>query len=268
MSRHERRPEQEGNAAMKMTLRSLAVLLAYPSEEIRAHVDDIREALASERALPRAALRRLEPLMERLATDEVLEAQSAYTELFDRARSLSLHLFEHVHGDSRERGQALIDLGSQYMACGLMMKGGELPDFIPVFLEYVSCLPPGEAREALGQPVHVFAALEKRLADRGSDYAAVLGAAVALAGVRPDRNALAELDEKAPSDDPARIDQDWEETAVTFTGAHAMGGTGGLGARLRLAGKAMGNSMTGSSMTGKSIEGRSMIVTRSPASRG
>jgi nitrate reductase delta subunit len=235
-------------AAMKMTLRSLAVLLAYPSDEIRAHIDDIREALANERALPRAALRRLEPLMERLQADEVLDAQAAYTELFDRARSLSLHMFEHVHGDSRERGQALIDLGKQYIDQGLMMKGGELPDFIPVFFEYASCLPPHEAREALGQPVHVFAALEERLIARGSDYAAVLGAAVALAGIRPDRAAVAELDQKAPSDDPARIDQEWEEAPITFTAAHGMGGLTGLGARLRAA-------------------GRSMIVTRSRASK-
>ncbi len=224
---------------MRLTLRSLAALLGYPSEELRAHIPDIREALEAERALPRSARRRLGALLDRLEREDLLDAQATYSELFDRSRSLSLHLFEHVHGDSRERGQAIIDLGQQYLDRGFFLDGSELPDFIPVFVEFASCLPPAEAREMLGEPAHVLAALEERLAERGSDYAAVLGAVVALAGAQPDREALTGLRDTAPSDDPARIDEEWEERAVTFMGTHEMGGPTGIVARLRAAGKAM-----------------------------
>ena len=223
---------------MKLTLRALAALLGYPSAELQAHIPELRHAL-SEGPLPRATRRRLEPLLERLATGDLLDLQADYSELFDRSRSLSLHLFEHVHGDSRERGQAMIDLGKQYLDRGFLLDGPELPDFVPVFVEFASCLPAHEAREMLGEPAHVFAALEERLARRGSPYADVFGALLAAAGAKPDRQALAELETRAPADDPAKIDEEWEEKAVTFTGSHDMGGPTGIVARLRAAGKAM-----------------------------
>jgi nitrate reductase delta subunit len=221
-----------------MTLRALAALLGYPSAELQAGVPEIRDALA-ESALSRAARRRLDPLLDRLETGELLDVQADYSELFDRSRSLSLHLFEHVHGDSRERGQAMIDLGRQYLDRGFLLDSPELPDFVPVFVEFASCLPPAEARAMLAEPAHVLAALEERLTRRGSPYAAVFGALVEAAGSRPDRTALAELEANAPSDDPAKIDEEWEEKAVTFTGSHDMGGPTGIVARLRAAGKAM-----------------------------
>jgi nitrate reductase molybdenum cofactor assembly chaperone NarJ/NarW len=223
---------------MKLTLRTLSALLGYPSHELQAAIPELRAAVADEAALPRAARRRLDPLFERLETGDLLDLQAHYSELFDRSRSLSLHLFEHVHGDSRERGQAMIDLGDQYVAQGFLLQSPELPDFIPVFLEFASCLPPEEAREMLGEPAHVFAALADRLARRGTPYAAVLGALLALAG-KPDREALAELEARTPDDDPARIDEEWEEKAVTFSAAHEMGGPTGIVAKIRAAGKAM-----------------------------
>jgi nitrate reductase molybdenum cofactor assembly chaperone NarJ/NarW len=224
---------------MKLTLRTLAALLGYPSAELQAAVPEMRAALASEAVLPRAARRRLDPLLDRLETGDLLELQSDYSELFDRSRSLSLHLFEHVHGDSRERGQAMIDLGDQYVERGFLLDTPELPDFIPVFLEFASCLPRDEARAMLGAPAHVFAALEERLTRRDTPYAAVIGAIVAAAGARPDRGAIDELEAKAPEDDPARIDEEWEEKAVTFTASHDMGGPTGIVAKIRAAGKAM-----------------------------
>ena len=220
---------------MRLTLRALAALLGYPSAELHAHAAELRAALAGEGALPRAERRRLEPLLSRIESEELLELQSAYSELFDRSRSLSLHLFEHVHGDSRERGQAMIDLGRQYIESGIFLEASELPDFVPVFLEYVSCLPPAQARETLGQPGHVFAALAERLDKRGSDYGAIFHALVALAGIRPDAEALAEIDANTPEDDPARIDEEWEEAPVSFSsgGAHEMGGPTGVVAKIR-----------------------------------
>jgi nitrate reductase delta subunit len=224
---------------MRTTLKAFAALLGYPSQELKDHAGEVAEAVRGEGALPRAALRRLEPLLDRLAEDDLLDSQSAYSELFDRSRSLSLHLFEHVHGDSRERGQAMIDLGQQYIESGFYLEASELPDFIPVFLEYASFLPPGEARETLEQPAHVFAALAERLDKRGSDYAAIFHGIVALTGARPDMAAVAGVDDNTPPVDPD-VEDDWEETPVSFSAhaAHEMGGPTGPVARIRAANRA------------------------------
>ena len=232
---------------MRLTLRALAVLLGYPSEALKANVRDVREAIAGEAALPRPARRRLEALLDSVEAEDLLDLQSAYSELFDRSRSLSLHLFEHVHGDSRERGQAMIDLGEQYAAHGFLLEGSELPDFIPVFLEYVSCLDPAEAREMLGQPVHVFAALAERLDKRGAPHAAIFHALVGLAGARPDAEALAELEERTPDEDPSRIDEEWEEAPVTFSAsaAHELGGPTGVVAKIRAARRTVADAIKG-----------------------
>jgi nitrate reductase delta subunit len=133
----------------------------------------------------------------------------------------------------------MIDLGQQYLSRGFLLASAELPDFIPVFVEFASCLSPAEARETLAEPAHVFAALEDRLNWRDSPYAAVLGALIAASNAKPDREALAELDSRAPSDDPARIDEEWEEKAVTFTAPHEMGGPTGIVAKIRAAAKTM-----------------------------
>src|SRR5690606_25545130 len=151
---------------MKMTLRALAALLSYPSAELQAHIGEIREALFAEAALSADALRRLQPLLAHLEREDLLDLQAEYCDLFDRSRKFSLHLFEHVHGESRERGQAMIDLGQEYVDRGYLMTSEELPDFIPVFLEFLSCQSRAEASDWLEQPAHVFAALAERLSDR------------------------------------------------------------------------------------------------------
>jgi nitrate reductase delta subunit len=220
---------------MMMTLRALAALLSYPSEDLKANAGQLRDAFAREQMLTNGGRRRLEPLLARFERDELLDLQATYSELFDRSRSLSLHLFEHVHGDSRERGQAMIDLARQYMDSGFLLEAKELPDFIPVFLEYASCLPMQEAREMLGQPAHVFAALAERLDKRGSDYAGLFHSLVALADTKPDAAAIAQIDENTPKEDPATIDEEWEEAPVSFmsSGAHEMGGPTGVVAKIR-----------------------------------
>jgi nitrate reductase delta subunit len=214
------------------SLKALSALLGYPSTELQEHIADVRAALAE---LPFPVLSSLEPLLTSFEKDDLLDLQCAYSELFDRSRSLSLHLFEHVHGDNRDRGQAMIDLGQQYASAGFLLEGNDLPDFVPVFLEYAACLPPGEARETLAQPAHVFAALAERLDKRESTYAGVFHAVLALARARPGRDEIAEIDANTPEDDPARIDEEWEEAPVTFlaSAAHDMGGPTGFVAKVR-----------------------------------
>ena len=221
---------------MKLTLRALSALLGYPSAELKENIANVRAAFRSEAALPAEALRRLDPLLRSLETEDLLDLQAAYSELFDRSRALSLHLFEHVHGDSRERGQAMIDLGQQYVDRGFIMQGAELPDFLPMFLEFLSCSPMHEAREWLGQPAHVLAVLEQRLAERGSPYAAVFHALVILPGSRPDATAIAELRERTDPDEGKSIDDEWEEAPVNFGAPiHDGGGPTGIVAKIRAA---------------------------------
>ena len=149
--------------------------------------------------------------------------------------SLSLHLFEHVHGESRDRGQALVDLRAQYEKAGLVPDTTELPDFLPLFLEYVSTLPAAEARDALAQPAHIFAAMAERLRKRHSAYEAVFRALVVLSAVMPkaeEVSALLALPDPDASD-LAALDAAWEDEAVSFGPGANDGCKDGLIARVR-----------------------------------
>jgi nitrate reductase delta subunit len=220
---------------MKLTLRALAALLGYPSAALQANIGEVRSAIIRDGLLSVADLSRLQPLLHEFEKEELLDLQAAYSEVLDRSRSLSLHLFELVHGDSRERGQAMIDLGQQYVESGFFLGGGELPDFVPVFLEYASCLSPVEAREMLGQPAHVFAALAERLDKREAKYAAIFRCLVSLAKARVDADARAVVDENTPPEDPVDVDAEWEEAPVSFSAgaAYEMGGPTGVVAKIR-----------------------------------
>jgi nitrate reductase delta subunit len=165
-----------------LSLRVLARLLAYPDAELLGHLPEMREALRGERALTAQRMAEVEALMDALASTDSLESESAYVQLFDRGRSTSLHLFEHVHGESRERGPAMIDLAKTYDQAGLHLAPGELPDYLPVVLEFASTQPPREARAFLGEMAHLLNGLFGALQQRGSAYASVLGALLELAG--------------------------------------------------------------------------------------
>lgn len=225
---------------MKLTLRAMAALLGYPSADLKQHIGEVRAALHSEAVLPADALRRLEPLLTSFEAEDLLDLQADYSELFDSSRSLSLHLFEHVHGESRERGQAMIDLGQQYIDRGFIMEASELPDFLPAFLEFLSCSSSDEAREWLSEPAHVLAALEQRLSERKSPYAAIFHALVLLPDARPDPAAIAEVQQRTGSGVEKPIDEEWEEAPVNFAApVHDEGGPTGMVARLRAAQRAV-----------------------------
>ena len=128
--------------AARGTLRVLAALLSYPDGTMRGHLPEMRDILRDERALTDARRAELDALIDVLARADQLEVEADYVELFDRGRGTSLHLFEHVHGDSRERGPAMIDLAQTYEKAGLYLALGELPDYLPAVLEFVSTQPP------------------------------------------------------------------------------------------------------------------------------
>ena len=176
-------------------------------------------------------------MIDDLAAHDSYDAQERYILLFDRTRSLSLHLFEHVHGESRDRGQAMVDLIKVYEDGGYTPTTSQLPDFLPLLLEYASTLPPAKAIELVGQPGHIFAALQERLVKRQSPYAAVFSALVAIAKARLDAVALAALraEPDPEPDDLEALDAAWEEEEVLFGPGAATDACGrdGLAAKLR-----------------------------------
>jgi nitrate reductase delta subunit len=188
----------------------------YPDEALMAALPEI-SAVLREAALPPVECGAVLGLVDRIAAKDLLEAQSDYVALFDGAPSLSLYLFGHVHGDSRERGQAMVDLMEDYRRMGLELASDELPDFLPVFLEYASLHPPEEARALLGEVAEVVALLARRLERRGTPYVAVFNAISALGARSADHEAVeARLAEEEPMDTPEALDARYEETPVNF----------------------------------------------------
>jgi nitrate reductase delta subunit len=227
---------------MAKTFKVLSALLSYPTVELQQADGELAAALDADGLVTghvRAALQRL---IDEIADGDLYDLQERYTLLFDRTRSLSLHLFEHVHGESRDRGQAMIDLKAMYEQAGLDISAAELPDFLPLFLEYLSTLPVNEACATLGQPTHILTALAERLRKRKSPYEAVLRALAALAAAKPKPEDVAVLMQE-PDPDPldlAALDAAWEDEPVTF-GPGATGCKDGLVARLRAARRPAGD---------------------------
>lgn len=196
-----------------ISLRVLARLLAYPDAELRANLSDMRAALHTDKVLKSGRLDELDALINTLQHGDSLDNEAKFVEIFDRGRSTSLHLFEHVHGDSRERGPAMIDLAQTYEKAGLFLAEGEMPDYLPVVLEFVSTQPPKEARAFLGEMAHIFNAIFSALQQRESRYASVLGALLEIAGETAHPV-------KVTPDEP--LDKAWEEPVV-FTAAPPKG---------------------------------------------
>ena len=222
------------------TLRALAALLSYPTAELMQAAPEIRDAIDRERLVPAAERAALHGLIDDIAAGDLYDLQERYGLLFDRTRSLSLHLFEHVHGESRDRGQAMVDLKALYERHGLFMSASELPDHLPLFLEFLSQIPEAEAQELLEETSHVLEAIRLRLKKRKVPYSSVFSCAQMLAHAKPQPHILAALLGE-PDEDPndlAALDAAWEEEEVIFgPGAAAADqcGKDGLAAKLRAA---------------------------------
>lgn len=206
------------------TLRALAALLSYPTQELVDALDEIRDVIDREAVVPAADRAGLHRLIDDLATGDLYDRQERYGLLFDRTRSLSLHLFEHVHGESRDRGQAMVDLLKLYEEAGFTPTASELPDFLPLFLEFASTRTPRGAVGLVGQPANVIAALRERLAKRQSPYAAVMATLLSISKARLDAKALEALraEPDPEPDDLAALDAAWIEQEVTFGPAAAL----------------------------------------------
>lgn len=200
------------------TFKVLAALLDYPQQELIDALPELVQALDAEKLLKPEERRALEGLFAELRGNELMALQEKYVSLFDRVRSLSLHLFEHVHGESRDRGQALVDLQQLYARHGFSLASNELPDYLPAFLEFLAQRPFKEAQGLLADTAHILQAIAARLAKRGSTYGAAFRALVALSGEKVDTVVVDDA-EVRKEDDPATLDKLWQEAPAFGPGS-------------------------------------------------
>lgn len=197
------------------TFKVLGILLSYPQPGWLAHLPECETLLIEEKALPGKHLRGVLGFIDHLAKGDLYALQEEYVATFDRGRSHSLHLFEHIHGESRDRGQAMVNLAATYEARGFVIDQAELPDYVPLFLEFLSLCPSEEALALLGEPVDIIATIAARLKNRGSVYAVLFDSLLALSRVKPQQPRIEEAVAMTPEDDSLEsLDREWEEAAA------------------------------------------------------
>jgi nitrate reductase delta subunit len=192
-------------------------LLEYPDAALWQHQGELFDVLSESEKLEKADAQTLGAFLRDLTAQDLLDAQAAYSELFDRGRATSLLLFEHVHGESRDRGQAMVDLLNQYEQHGLVLDSRELPDHLPLYLEYLAQLPESEAIGGLQDIAPILALLCARLQQRESRYAVLFEQLLKLANSAVDETKVAEkIADEARDDTPQALDAVWEEEQVKF----------------------------------------------------
>lgn len=208
-----------------ISFKALGALLDYPSEELQAAADEIEQALVEERAIGEPDLGRVRSFIDWLRKSSVLDLQEHWVGLFDRSKRLALHLYEHSHGESRDRGQAMVNLALVYRMNGFELAAAEMPDYLPLFLEFLSAIPEVHARRYLGEAVEIIEALRTRLEERNSKHGALLGALLTLASREADETEVEAILASEPDDPPdlEALDRQWSEEPVEFTAGSALG---------------------------------------------
>lgn len=202
------------------TPKLMSVLLEYPADEIWQHRDELLQA-AESLALPLPRRQQLAAFIADLLALDPIAAQERWLSLFDRGRSMSLLLFEHVHGESRDRGQAMVNLIETYRAGGLELASRELPDYLPLMLEYLAHRPDAEVADWLTHTRDILALLAARARERGSPYALLFELLIELGQGEVDLRAVRHrVATEGRDDTPEAMDRVWEEEAVRF-GAEA-----------------------------------------------
>ena len=207
-----------------ISFKALGALLDYPTPELQAALDEVEQALCEERAIPAAELEGVRALIERLRRSDIMDAQEYWIGLFDRSKRLALHLYEHSYGESRDRGQAMVNLALTYRMNGFELNAAEMPDYLPLFLEFLSVIPEVHARRYLTDAIAIIEALRIRLEERDSTYAALLTALVTLASKEADTNEVEAILAEEPQDpaDLEQLDKEWAEEPVDFTAGSAL----------------------------------------------
>jgi nitrate reductase molybdenum cofactor assembly chaperone NarJ/NarW len=201
-----------------VTFKVLSLLLGYPNAAVHEALGELQAVLDRDALLPPPQDQAVRELIGWMRARQLMTLQEEYGELFDRGRKLSLHIFEHTHGESRDRGPAMIQLMEQYQEAGFELAARELPDYLPLVLEFAAARPLEEAQELLAEAMPVLTLLGARLHARGSRFAAIFDALEAVAGAPEEAELLRrQAAEEGPDESITRMDEIWEEEAVTFT---------------------------------------------------
>jgi nitrate reductase molybdenum cofactor assembly chaperone len=168
---------------MQNTYKILSLLLDYPSNEVKENLTGIMDVIEEEAYLSKSQCRKLQVFLDYAQSLPLAEWQMQYVQLFDFSSNSNLYLFDHVYGDSRERGQAMVDLTEMYTQSGFMPCSNELPDYLPLFLEYLSLLKVAKDSETLLKEVsHVLANMKKALEKKETPYQHLLDILCSLPG--------------------------------------------------------------------------------------
>ena len=190
----------------------LSVLLSYPQPDWVEHLNELEQILMDENLLSKKSLKGLSVLIAQLRGNDLITNQEQYVATFDRGAAHSLHLFEHIHGESRDRGQAMIDLMEMYNANGLDVGTSDLPDYLPVFLEFLSTGNLAQASHFLGETVKVLMLIKERLAKKKNDYRFVFAALVEISNAKVNRKEIKQIvAAECNEDNFDNVDQNWIE---------------------------------------------------------
>lgn len=207
-----------------ISFKAIGALLDYPNAEMLASLCAIEAALTTEGALDEGQLQSVRGFIAGIENRDLLDLQERWINLFDRSKRLALHLYEHSHGESRDRGQAMVNLALTYRMNGFELAAAEMPDYLPLFLEFLSIIPKVHARRYFGDAVEIIEALRIRLEERECEYAALLSALVALAQRDADEAEVEAILAGEPEDpkDLDELDAEWAEEPVDFAAGSAL----------------------------------------------
>ena len=200
-----------------LILKVISRLLDYPSQALFTHADDLVKAVHEDGQLSIKSKEQLAVFIRQLTCSDLYDAQEQYDLLFDRGRALSLLLFEHVHGESRDRGQAMVNLMGEYSKRGFAISAKQLPDYIPLFLEFLSEQKETYSREWLSDVTHILTILSERLHERECTYQVLFEALIELSGATVKREKIAHaVQQEQPDDTLEAIDKAWEDKEIRF----------------------------------------------------
>ena len=201
---------------MIKTYKLLSLLLSYPSDELQKFLLQVVKELREEALLQEERITEIAKFCERFNQIDLTNWQEEYVQLFDYSRSVSLHIFEHIKGDSRDRGQAMVNLIEFYKETGMHLTAKELPDYIPAFLEFLSTLSIPKSAELLAETVSIMDRINEALSDSKNPYSSIFKAIISLSSKQPDKAITREM---IKNEKPLDLDAEYEEEAVTFGGA-------------------------------------------------
>lgn len=200
-----------------MILNIISLLMDYPNDNSPEFLDQVQQHILQSQ-LSEENKKSVTQLLQHFGHYSLLDLQSDYDSMFERGRSLSLHLFEHIHGESRDRGQAMVNLQQQYRDAGLEIDVKELPDYLPLYLEFLSTQGEDNARIGLEEVAPILAVLACRLDQRENVYASIFHSLIELSGVEINLSEVkTQIHDEKPDNTPDALDKVWEDEAVSFS---------------------------------------------------